>query len=63
MVEILGMKHRYRTKEQVREENRQAALAAVKAAKGNVTAAAKALGLSRQMLYLLVPGGFHASSK
>jgi transcriptional regulator of acetoin/glycerol metabolism len=42
--------------------NQRAALAAVKQAKGNVSTAAKVLGISRQMLYVLVPGGFHSRS-
>jgi transcriptional regulator of acetoin/glycerol metabolism len=42
------------------KEKRKAALSAVKQAKGNVSSAAKMLGISRQMLYVLVPGGFHS---
>ena len=61
MVEIREMKVMdYPSRDSIREQRRQAAIAAVKKCKGNVTEAAKALGLSRQMLYLLVPGGFHS---
>lgn len=44
------------------KEKRQAALTAFKAT-GSVTKAARMLGVSRQMLYLLVPGGFHSGEK